>query len=130
MCNYDWRPQAECHNTILCLIKYFPLSCINKTVLVIMNNDTDNTALVTISKTREEIVIAFRGTMNIWNVVFDAAMFTVDYPNVPGGIELHVGFYTAAVSLYRDVSLSTSITIPFETLLALHSKRYKFVEGC
>lgn len=69
-----------------------------------MNDETDNTALVAVSKTRQEIVVAFRGTMNIWNIVLDLDTIAVSYPNVPDGIKLHAGFHTAAMSLYNDVS--------------------------
>lgn len=74
-----------------------------------MNNDHDTAALVTISKTRKEIVVAFRGTMNIWNIILDLATIAVTYPNAPGGIKLHVGFYIAAMSLYKDVSRSRNL---------------------
>ncbi|KAG4067502.1 hypothetical protein HA402_002779 [Bradysia odoriphaga] len=70
---------------------------------VIMNNETDNTAIVAVSKTREEIVVAFRGTMNIWNVVLDVATIACTYPNLPQGVKLHAGFHAATMSLYQDV---------------------------
>lgn len=72
-----------------------------------MNDDTDNTALVALSKTREEIVVAFRGTMNLWNVVLDLDTFAIPFPDVPSDIKVHAGFYIAAASLYDDVSQST-----------------------
>lgn len=68
-----------------------------------MNNKTDNTALVAVSKKREEIVVAFRGTMNIWNIVLDVATVAVTYPNTPKGIKIHAGFHIATMSLYSDV---------------------------
>lgn len=80
---------------------------------VIMNNDTDNTAVVAVSKTRREIVVAFRGTMNIWNVVLDLAGIAVNYPNIPAGIKLHAGFHTATMSLHNDVSQSTVLNLRF-----------------
>lgn len=69
-----------------------------------MNNDTDCTALVMVSKTRREIVVAFRGSMNLWNSVLDLATIAVAYPNLPNGVKLHAGFHTALMSLYCDVS--------------------------
>lgn len=71
-----------------------------------MNNDMDTTAIVAVSKSRREIVVAFRGTMNIWNVVLDLTAIAVTYPNLPSGIKLHAGFHTATMSLYYDVSPS------------------------
>ncbi len=59
---------------------------------------------MTLSKTRREIVVTFRGTMNIWNVIFDFTAYTVTYPKVPGGIKIHAGFLAAVNSLYVDVS--------------------------
>jgi hypothetical protein len=70
---------------------------------VIMNNKTDTTALVAVSKTREEIVVTYRGTMNIWNVVLDVAAVAISYPNTPKGIKIHAGFHAATMSLYSDV---------------------------
>lgn len=68
-----------------------------------MNNKTDTTALVAVSKTREEIVVTYRGTMNIWNVVLDVAAVAISYPNTPKGIKIHAGFHAATMSLYSDV---------------------------
>lgn len=69
-----------------------------------MNNNTDTTALVTVSKARKEIVVAFRGTANIWNTVLDLATIAATYPNLPSGVKLHAGFHAATMSLYNDVS--------------------------
>jgi len=70
---------------------------------VIMNNNTDTTALVAVSKTRQEIVVAFRGTMNIWNIVLDVWTIAVTYSNTPPGVKLHAGFHAATMSLYSKV---------------------------
>lgn len=76
-----------------------------------MNNDTDCTAIVTVSKTRQEIVVAIRGSMNIWNLVLSNIMFAVTYPNIPSGVKIHLGFHTAAMSLYDEVSEFNGIKI-------------------
>ncbi|KAJ6648388.1 Lipase [Pseudolycoriella hygida] len=70
---------------------------------IIMNNDTDCTTLITVSSTRKEIVVAFRGTMNIWNILLDLDTMATTYPNLPSGVKLHAGFHTAAMSLYNNV---------------------------
>lgn len=74
-----------------------------------MNNNTDTTALVAVSKAREEIVVAYRGTNNIWNIILDITTIAVTYSNVPKGIKLHAGFHAATMSLYDDVSQKLKI---------------------
>lgn len=68
-----------------------------------MNNDTDNTALITLSTKRKEIVVTFRGTHNVWNIILDLAMLNVPYSR-DNGIRIHYGFYIATMSLYREVN--------------------------
>lgn len=63
----------------------------------------DDTALVTLSTSREEIVVTFRGSQNPWNVIVDVSMFAVCYPSKPCDIKLHAGFYSTAMSLYDKV---------------------------
>lgn len=69
---------------------------------VLRNNDTDTTALVTLSKNRKEIVVAYCGTVNAWNVILDLELFESSYDD--SSIKIHVGFYKAAMSLYNDVN--------------------------
>lgn len=69
-----------------------------------MNNNTDTTALVTISHNREEIVVTYRGTAELWNVVLDALFMNIKYGNETSDIKLHKGYYTATMSLYNEVS--------------------------
>lgn len=71
--------------------------------LVIMNNVTDTTALVAASIPRGELVVAFRGTMNAMNIIQDAALIPMPYPETPG-VKLHTGFVAAVMSLYKEVS--------------------------
>lgn len=60
-------------------------------------------ALVALSKSRKEIVVVFRGTNNLWNVILDVSTIAVTYPNFPPGVKLHAGFHKATASLYEDV---------------------------
>jgi len=70
----------------------------------VLNNNVHNTiALVTLSKTRKEIVVAFRGTWNVWNVVLDALLICARHSETPEQIQIHQGFYMATMSLYDDV---------------------------
>lgn len=73
---------------------------------VLMNNDTDVTALVTLSNKRKEIVVTFRGSQNPWNFVLDFTMLSVCYDIPDCDIRLHVGFYIFTMSLYDEVSFS------------------------
>lgn len=63
-------------------------------------------AIVALSKKRKEIVVAFRGTWNVWNVVLDALLICGRTSNTPRQIKIHQGFYMATMSLYDDVSMS------------------------
>lgn len=58
-------------------------------------------ALITVSHSRKEIVIAFRGSQDAWNYVLDAIFFQKDID----GCKFHLGFYIATMSLYDKVSL-------------------------
>lgn len=66
-----------------------------------MNNDTDLTALVTLSNKRKEIVVTYRGTAELWNVVLDAELVDI---NIDDNIKIHKGYLNATMSLYDDVS--------------------------
>lgn len=68
-----------------------------------MNNVTDCTALVTVSNSRKEIVLTYRGTMNLWNVVEDLELLEIKYANRQSDIKIHTGFYKATMSLYNEV---------------------------
>lgn len=70
---------------------------------VIMNNKSDTTAIVAVSMSRREIVVAYRGTMNIWNGINDLTVVACPYSNAPG-VKIHAGFQSATMSLYEDVS--------------------------
>lgn len=72
-------------------------------MLVILNNNTDVTAMVTLSKKREEIVVTFRGSQNALNWILDFVMLNVCYDNEECDIRLHVGFYIMTMSIYHDV---------------------------
>lgn len=83
---------------------FFPFS-------LAIHNDVHNTlALVTCSENRKEIVVAFRGTWNVWNVVLDALLIAGRNSNTPNDIKIHQGFYIATMSLYEDVSKPMSVT--------------------
>lgn len=73
------------------------------TFAVLMNNVTDCTALVTVSNSRKEIVVTYRGTANIWNVIQDLDFLDIDYADMQSDIKVHTGFYKATMSLYNDV---------------------------
>ncbi|XP_037038648.1 lipase-like [Bradysia coprophila] len=70
---------------------------------VIPNNMHNTLALITLSKNRKEIVVAFRGTWNVWNVILDVLLINGREGNSPKQIKVHQGFYIAAMSLYDDV---------------------------
>ncbi|XP_037038368.1 lipase-like [Bradysia coprophila] len=70
---------------------------------VIKNTFHDTLALVTLSEDREEIVVTFRGTANVWNVVLDALLILGRDSNTPKQVKIHRGFYIATMSLYDDV---------------------------
>lgn len=72
--------------------------------LVLMNNYTDTTALVTIAHNRKEIVVTYRGTAALWNVVLSALFVSIQYGDNTSDIKLHKGFYYATMSLYNEAS--------------------------
>lgn len=75
--------------------------------LSVLNNNVHNTvSIVALSKKRKEIVVAFRGTWNVWNVVLDALLICARNSKSPAGIKIHQGFYIATMSLYEDVSVN------------------------
>lgn len=81
----------------------------NIITLVINNEKHVTLALVALSNTRKEIVVSFRGAINIWNFVLDGIF---NNGNVPGrshndNIKMHTGFYIATISLYDEVSYLT-----------------------
>lgn len=58
-----------------------------------------------LSNNRKEIVLSFRGAINIWNFVLDGIFNNV---NVPGrcnsdNIKIHTVFYIATMCLYDEV---------------------------
>lgn len=71
---------------------------------VINNKDQNTLALVTLSKKRNEIVVAFRGTLNVFNILQDAIFISARNSNTPDQIKVHQGFYLATMSLYEAVS--------------------------
>lgn len=70
---------------------------------VLLNNNTDVTALITLSKNRGEIVVTFRGTQNIFNAVLGATMYNICFDTPDCDIRLHLGLYTATLSIYDKV---------------------------
>lgn len=90
------------HHDLSCeyCLKYRPDVCHHK----VRPNDEHNTlALVTLSKNRKEIVVGFRGTWNVWNVVLDVLLINGREGKSSKQIKIHQGFYIAAMSLYDDV---------------------------
>lgn len=80
---------------------------INRNVFLVFRNESENTAgLVTVSKSREEIVVAFRGTNNFRNVQRDFAAKARSFDHVPEGMKIHTGFHKVTMSLYYQVSYS------------------------
>lgn len=75
-------------------------------LLVLIDNEMDVIVLITLSTSRSEIVVTFRGGQNPWNVILALSMITVCYPGKVCDIKLHAGFYAAAMSLYDDVRYS------------------------
>ncbi|KAJ6632650.1 Lipase [Pseudolycoriella hygida] len=67
---------------------------------VIVNNIHNTLGLVTVSEKRQEIVVAYRGSWNIWNYVLSA--ISLNSGNGKSGIKIHAGFRIAAESLYPD----------------------------
>ncbi len=59
--------------------------------------------MVTLSHTRQEIVVSFRGTSNSWNVVLDSVFLFNVRENDTSNIKVHTGFYIATMSLYERV---------------------------
>lgn len=76
---------------------------------VLLNNDTDVTALITLSKNRQEIVVTFRGTQNIFNAVLGATMFNICFDISDCDIRLHLGLYKATLSIYNDVRFRNNL---------------------
>lgn len=72
---------------------------------VLNNTDQNTLALATLSINRSEIVIAFRGTWNAWNVVTDGMITVRSEPDNPQ-VKVHQGFRMATMSLFDKVSLS------------------------
>lgn len=72
--------------------------------IVIKNSLLNTLAFVTVSNSRKEITVTYRGTIvDLRNYLLDAALFQVGFTN----IKFHFGFYVATMSLYNDVSHST-----------------------
>lgn len=72
--------------------------------VVIINNDADVTALITLSETRKEIVVTYRGTQNVFNAVLGATMFNVCYDTPECDIRLHLGLYISTMAIYQTVT--------------------------
>ncbi|KAJ6641353.1 Tonsoku-like protein, partial [Pseudolycoriella hygida] len=62
-------------------------------------------ALVAISHNRKEVVVTYRGSSNIWNIVLDDIFINIDYGNATDNIKLHRGCYYATMSLYNKGSV-------------------------
>lgn len=76
----------------------------------VLYNGTHNTlSMVTLSHTRKEIVVSFRGSANSWNIVLDFVALINVRPNDASNIKVHTGFYIATMSLYERVSFFYSI---------------------
>ncbi len=84
---------------------------VNPFNLVLMNNDTDVTALVTLSHKRKEIVVTYRGSQNVWNYVLDFTPLNVCYNGPECDIKIHIGFYIFTMSLYNEVNFSFKIPV-------------------
>lgn len=68
---------------------------------IVLKNILLNTlAFVTVSDSRKEITVTFRGTIvDLRNYLLDATLFNPGFNN----IRFHLGFYFATMSLYNDV---------------------------
>ncbi|XP_037049534.1 lipase-like [Bradysia coprophila] len=72
----------------------------NNGVAVFKNILFNTLAFVTVSDSRKEIAVTFRGTIvDLRNYLLDAAFFNVGF----GNIKFHFGFYVATMSLYNNV---------------------------
>ncbi|KAG4079712.1 hypothetical protein HA402_009098 [Bradysia odoriphaga] len=70
----------------------------------VLNSNVHNTlALITRSKIRKEIVVAFRGTWNIWNTVLDVLLYLGKSLKAARRIKINKAIYIATMSLYDDV---------------------------
>lgn len=70
------------------------------------NNIHNTLTLVSLSHRRKEIIVGFRGTWNVWNVILDVLFISGRHGSTPSDIKIHMGFYIATMSLYDDVSFA------------------------
>ncbi|KAJ6632995.1 Lipase [Pseudolycoriella hygida] len=100
---------------------YCPMVKDDMSQFVVFDNSThDTSVLVALSDKRKEIVVAFRGSINIWNCILDVYYINTS-PDGADHIKIHKGFYIATMSLYDRV---------VEKIIALRStknKNYKLV---
>jgi hypothetical protein len=67
---------------------------------ILTNEALATMALLSVHSDRKEIVVTFRGTTNLPNVLADFTF--VEVPSEPG-VKIHKGFYIATLSLYYKV---------------------------
>lgn len=84
-------------------IHYLQIIFYFTSVSVLNNSLQDTRAIVTLSETREEIVVTYRGSYNVWNALQDITLIATKVDNT-SPIKIHTGFHIAAQSLYSDVS--------------------------
>jgi len=71
-------------------------------VTLIQDNLYNTLAIITINDARKEIVVTFRGSLNVPNVVEDVLLVPGD-PAGPKDVRVHQGFYLATQSIYAPV---------------------------
>lgn len=62
--------------------------------------------MITVSDSRKEIVVTFRGTLNLYNALLDIKLFSVKYEEkikADDDIRIHIGVFKATMSLYPKV---------------------------
>lgn len=70
-------------------------------IIVLKNNLLNTLAFITVSDSRQEIVVSYRGTIvDLRNYLLDATLLNLG----TNGMKVHLGFYVATMSLYRSVS--------------------------
>lgn len=73
-------------------------------IFSVLNNYLfETSALVALSEKRKEIVVAYRATENLMNILLDVTFINAT-PDEDSPIRIHKGFYIALMSLYADVS--------------------------
>jgi len=96
-----------------------------KLVQVIRNRNGGTLGFVSVDNVRREIVVAYRGTNNLANLIQDLAYAWLPSPR-GDGTRMHKGFYAATMSIYPRVlkllrHISTSHYPKYKVVLTGHS---------